>query len=139
MHIRRAAGGLSGVHFKKEPIANLKAAGRHWATPALAVSGDLSDDLAAFGLDPALAEGVEADIEEDPEICQVLPENWPAVKLFLMCSTQWRYAGMTGVPTGLDYTGVHAAMQMQGVEDPADTFERLRTIESAALDALSER
>jgi len=35
-------------------------------------------------------------------------EHVDAARLFDAACTQWRYAGMEGVPTGLDYAGVRA-------------------------------
>lgn len=35
-------------------------------------------------------------------------EHVPAAQLFDAACTQWRYAGMDGTPTGLDYAGVRA-------------------------------
>lgn len=70
---------------------------------------------------------------------QVLPENWAAVQLFLQCATQWRHGGMTAVRTGLDYTAVEAVMRITGIEQPQDTFWRLRLIEDGALQALADK
>ena len=47
--------------------------------------------------------------------CQAVelwPENIPSVLFYLSCETQWRYAGMSNVPTGLDYAGVRAVMAL---------------------------
>lgn len=63
------------------------------------------------------------------------------MRLFLAVQTQWRHAGMSGLPVGLDYVAVRAAMDMSDVA-PAecpDAFARLRVIEVAALKALHSR
>lgn len=60
----------------------------------------------------------------------------PAVALFFALSTQWRItSGMRNTYTGLDYTAVHATLQMQGIpaEKWPDLFDDIRVIERAAL------
>lgn len=69
----------------------------------------------------------------------MLPENWPALELFLACATQWRLAGMEGVRIGLDYPAVEAVMRITRVDDRPDAFQRLRVIETGALEAMQEQ
>ena len=69
----------------------------------------------------------------------VLPENWDAVLAFLRCATQWRYAGMTGVRTGLDYTAVDVVVRRSGLANPDAVFGQIQTIESGALEALNDQ
>lgn len=69
---------------------------------------------------------------------EILPANWRAVTLFVAAGSQWRFAGMDGVPTGLDYAGVEAAARMSGIEMSATLFARLRVMEGAALAAYGE-
>lgn len=57
---------------------------------------------------------------------------WVAVQ------TQWRYAGMTGIPTGLDYAGCRAAVAALGLRWRA-VFEGLRLMELEVLGAQAER
>lgn len=60
-------------------------------------------------------------------------DNWPALKLFMQVSTQWRM-GMNG-PVGLDYTVVFHELDRRGT--PADEYDDMmdavRIMESAAL------
>ena len=65
----------------------------------------------------------------------MLPANWDAVRLFVAVQTQWRYAGMSGVPTGLDYAGCRAVAAGLGLRWRA-VFEGLRVL---ALEWLSVR
>lgn len=58
--------------------------------------------------------------------------------LFLACGTQWRRAGMTGIPAGLDYAGVEAAARARGVAWTDDLLSRLRIMEGAALEAMAD-
>lgn len=69
----------------------------------------------------------------------MLPENREAVTLFLSCETQWRRAGLAGVPTGLDYAGVTAAAKFMKIEPTPALFAKLRVIEAAAIEALLAR
>ena len=78
-------------------------------------------------------------VAEEAQDYPVLPENWEAVTLFLKCCTQWRHAGMAGVRTGLDYSGVDVVMRRTDIEDPQDAFWRLQQIESEVLAALAEK
>lgn len=96
---------------------------------------EMESDLAAFGLPVEVAASAA---DEDCD-CWVLEENWEAVQVFLRCATQWRYAGMEGKITGLDYAAVESVMRMRGVHDTADTLDRLRVMEGVALRALKER
>ena len=68
-------------------------------------------------------------------------ENVPAVLLYLACETQWRYAGMSGVPTGLDYAGVRAVMDLQAVPSDAHPalFQDLQALEREHLAVSAER
>ena len=59
--------------------------------------------------------------------------------LFLASSTQWKYAGMAGTPTGLDYPGVEAAARLLGREMTPELFRDIRVMEAAALDELFKR
>lgn len=73
---------------------------------------------------------------EPAEDYDLWPENVPVWAAWLAVQTQWRYAGMAGVPTGLDYAGVHAALQLGGAPEAERTqwFALLRSMEAATLD-----
>lgn len=91
--------------------------------------------MAAFGLPP---EALPDEAEEETDY-MVLPENWETVQVFIRCATQWRYAGMAGQPTGLDYSAVESVMRMRAVEDQSDTLDRLRIMEGEVLRVLREK
>ena len=61
-----------------------------------------------------------------------------AVHLFVAAGTQWRRAGMTGIPTGLDYAGVEAAARALGAAWTADLLDKLKTMENAAIEAMED-
>ncbi|MGN2393356.1 DUF1799 domain-containing protein, partial [Pelomicrobium sp. G1] len=102
----------------------LEEAARHWASGAGANDEELAQDLERFGLPPDAFEG-----GAEPETCEVWPENWPAVELFLGCATQWRVDGMSGAVLGLDYQGVEALMRIRRVRDRAALFDDLQIME----------
>lgn len=71
----------------------------------------------------------------EPESFDVWPENWPALMLYLRCSTQWRTAGMSGQRLGLDYPAVLAMADLHGCRD-ADTMDKIGTIEREILNSV---
>lgn len=67
----------------------------------------------------------------------VWPENWPSVRAFLACATQWRSAVTRRlVWLGLDYSAVKVLLDAEGLGP--EVFEDLRTMETAALPVLNE-
>ena len=94
----------------------------------------LEDDLSAFGLSSNTYDHLQP-----PEEFQLYEENCLAFEVFCSCSTQWRFAGMSGVQTGLDYSAVESVMRMMNIEKTAETFQKVRLIEIGALNALSEK
>jgi hypothetical protein len=75
----------------------------------------------------------------------VWPENWPAVELFLRCSTQWR----SGEPTALGPCGVYGldysvVLSFASLYVPAETelrqvLEDVQVMERRALELAYER
>ena len=61
--------------------------------------------------------------------------------LYLACDTQWRYAGLNGVPTGLDYAGVKAVMDLQALpqEDRQGLFADIQILERTQLQVTHQR
>lgn len=77
--------------------------------------------------------------QQDLEI-RVLPGNELAVSVFIDLMTQWRI-GMTGMPTGLDYSVVPTVMRLRGVHRNQwnDLFDSIRIMESEALSYFVEK
>lgn len=92
--------------------------------------------MAALG---ATAETVAAASARAPRAVAVAAENWDAVRVFLNADTQWRTAGLSGVPIGLDYVALHLASQALGVAWTGRLLDKLRVLEAEALRALAER
>ena len=91
----------------------------------------------ALGLPPGAAVALHGQaIAAAPAEIEVHPENWPAVRLFIGLGTQWRRAGMAGVPTGLDYAAIPAVAGMLGLTADEDLLRRLRVLETEALDVM---
>lgn len=90
-------------------------------------------ELADFGLKWE-GEVVDTDVG-------IWPENWQAWEVFAAMATQWRVSvGMSGaIHHGLDYAALPVVEQRVGVKkrQRADTFARLRVMESAAREELN--
>lgn len=100
----------------------------------------MAADLAAFGADAETIERWTQGLQgRRARPLELLPECVPAVELFLACETQWQRAGMSGIPTGLDYAGVAAVAAMLGRRVGRGLFADLRTMENAALAAFLEQ
>jgi hypothetical protein len=71
--------------------------------------------------------------EVEPETFEVWTENWPALTVFMACSTQW----MTGDagPTGLKYEVLPFLFKTYGIKkkDRADMLTDIKTCERVAL------
>jgi len=115
---------------KKAPRANLIDCARFLAGERQGPDQVVLDDLAAWGADAPITERVNEQAEA-AQCFDVLPENWDAARLFVAVGTQWRYAGMAGLPTGLDYAGVAVVMERLGFD--GETFGQLQIMEGAAL------
>lgn len=89
--------------------------------------------LAAFGLAAAIQKPLQTDI-----FC-LWPCNIVAWQIFMAIQTQWR-VGPNG-PTGLDYTAVHAVMQIRGIGSKklALVFDQICRMESATLDVWADQ
>lgn len=72
------------------------------------------------------------------QVVEVWPENWQTVDLFISISTQWRI-GMGG-PTGLDYNVLFRVLDSKGLpkDDWDQSFDDIRIMESAALEAMRQ-
>ncbi|MGP9851218.1 DUF1799 domain-containing protein [Halomonas sp. 111] len=71
----------------------------------------------------------------EPDLFDVLPENWEAVQTFQRCSRQWRFAGMGG-PTGLDVQAVISVISLYQLP-PAERLEQLDQVQLIERGALS--
>lgn len=75
----------------------------------------------------------------DERLFYLLPELVPVLNAWFALQTQWRLSD--GLPTGLDYAGVSAALALR--EDKRarrrELFADLQVMERAALDAWAEK
>lgn len=95
----------------------------------MAASGpdETEDALGAMGLR----------LEDAPsEDCEVWPENWLPLSVFMALSTQWRIYP-NGKRYGLDYTAIQPTLQLMRVpkKDWAELFPALQTMETEYLKA----
>lgn len=70
---------------------------------------------------------------------EVWDENWEAVTVLLAMGTQWRVAGLTGLPVGLDYAALPVVTAALAVDLDEDLLARLRVMEGAALREFHQR
>jgi len=89
--------------------------------------GASEDDIEA-----ALAEELE------PEAYEVLPENWPAVQLYLACYGQFRISP-TGQVWGFDIPAVDIEIRRSELEVTSDTWERFKTLQVLTVHLLNQR
>jgi hypothetical protein len=100
----------------------------------------LAEQAEAMGMGPdALAAMLRQARARQPEPVEVMPANVEALRVFLAMGTQWRRAGMAGLPVGLDYAALPAVCEAEGVALGADLLARLRLVEGAAIVASIER
>ena len=67
----------------------------------------------------------------------MFPENWPTLELFVAMATQWRRAGMAGLPAGLDYGVLPVVTTSLGQVLNRELLTRLRVMEDAYMGAVS--
>jgi len=100
----------------------------------------VKDDLAALGitLGGELAEEAEA-FDAEPDVFEVLPENWQAVETFQRCCRQWRFAGMGGA-VGLDVQAVISVINLYQLppEQQLERLDQVQLIERGALSVMNE-
>lgn len=77
---------------------------------------------------------------QDPNVCEVWPENWAVWEFFMRAQTQWCYAGGGMGPAArvaLNYVGVEAVARLRGVphEQLQGWADALNVIELAVLQA----
>ena len=90
-----------------------------------------ANELKALGLPGELA----GSFEEAP--CEILPQNWTTVQLFIAMATQWRI-GHNG-PTGLDYAALPMEALSEGVRLTQKRLWGIRIMEGEALKCIAEQ
>lgn len=77
----------------------------------------------------------EGSISED---CEVWPENWQSLELFVALGTQWNVSAM-GHYLGINYPAVDAIMNILAVpkKQKPDLFSDLQIMERAALEYIN--
>lgn len=86
--------------------------------------------LALIGLPLPVAQS----LQKAQQAVEVYAENWAALRFFTRLATQWRYSGgLQPQRVGLDYAGVRAAMQMDGVVEMGQMFADIQIMEQAVL------
>jgi hypothetical protein len=91
------------------------------------------DEFRALGVsedDLAALQDTQAEATEEG-VCEIWGENIFALRLFLAAMTQWRRDTTSGLPTGLDYSGVEAGFRMMGRRIKRRHFDDLQVMEMA--------
>ena len=103
----------------------------------------VADDLAIMGAPADVIEQFKQEQSED-DAFGIFPENWVAFGLFMQLDTQWRTRlmpfgqGFISRSSGIDYTALESLMRMLRIKKVKDTFERIRIMETAALEAMDQ-
>lgn len=88
-----------------------------------------------FGLSPEAQAQVHQDLAAtNPALGDFVvdTDNWPAVRLFLSCRTQWQHS-MAGGVTGLRYESVIQVIALYEKKSRRELFESIQLIEQGAL------
>lgn len=73
----------------------------------------------------------------DPPDCEVWPEHWQALDLFLLCQDQWRVAGE--MLLGIDLGVVLQVADAYSVENKRQLVEDVQVIARRAAQLLNEQ
>jgi hypothetical protein len=95
-----------------------------------------AEDLKAFGVtEVPPGFGDDEDDEGEGGAFEVLPCNWPAVRVFLACCGQW-HISPSGLRTGIRFESIEVAMRRKGVptDEQDDCWERVTWMERVAAD-----
>lgn len=68
-----------------------------------------------------------------PKAFEVDPDNWDALMLFLRIQTQWYRSPMSGLPVGLNYSGVEAFARLAKIDITAEMLAALQILEMAFM------
>lgn len=124
----------------------LEAVARHWAgdrdQKTAQVDRNVIDGLIAAGAPAEVIADMENRLTDGDEEdgCEVWPENWQSVTLFLVLSTQW-IVSAAGSVIGINYVSIESVMNIYGIkkkEKPA-MFNDIRLMELTALGVLREK
>lgn len=94
--------------------------------------------MAALGAPAEVAREATATAEAADAV-EVWPENEGAVRVFLSMGTQWRRAGLSGIPTGLDYAALTVVCRAHRARLDGALLARIGVIETAALAAMLKK
>ncbi len=124
----------------------LEAVARYWAgdrnNEEIQTDRNIIDGLIAANAPPDIIAGAERKLAtgNDADGCEVWPENWESVTLFLALQTQWTVSP-AGRFIGINYPSVESLMNIPGVKKKRRVamFDDIRLMELAALGVLHEK
>ena len=76
--------------------------------------------------------------EVEPEPFEVMPDNWPAIQLYLSVYGQFRISA-TGHVVGFDFAAVDIDIRRSEVEVSAQTWERFKILAHHTVQTLNQR
>lgn len=117
-------------------------AGRYWVSASGSSKGDKDDlieDMEAFGFsEEDKEEMLKRGTNKDSEDFEVWQENWEALNIFLICSTQW-ISSPNGI-TGLYYPSLFGLIdRLVKKKKRVEVLGCVQCIESGVLLELSDR
>lgn len=75
---------------------------------------------------------------QPPKIQEVMPENWPAVQLYLEVYGKFEFSP-GGYCMGFDYGAVDLDIRLAGIDVSPDTWQRFKYLERLTMKLLNER
>lgn len=79
---------------------------------------------------------VSTDDRPEPEDCEVWPQHWQTLELFLLCDDQWRVAGEAFI--GLDLGVVLQVADAYAVKNKRQLLEDVQVIARRAAELMNE-
>ena len=73
--------------------------------------------------------------QDNSQKLSVPPNNWDAVRLFILLATQWRINGTK--PIGIDYSAIEPTARLAEIKVSQLIFEKIRFMEQATLEMLA--
>ena len=132
--------GLSSQSARKK----LEAVARYWAGDrdqnTAKVDRNVVDGLIAMCAPAEIIAAAQSQLIGEDDDCEVWPENWQSVTLFLALSTQWNVSP-AGSALGINYVSIESIMRIFSIKKKKrmTMFDDIRLMELAALSVLREK
>ena len=74
-----------------------------------------------------------------PQDVDVLPENWPAVQLFMNAQSAWQRCPMSGYLLGMNYSDVDVLIRRSGLDITTGDWGRFQALERIAVAEINKK